>query len=357
MKILFIISSLNKCGPVNQLYELFSSNHSMEGAVILTLKSECASPRNKDFEDIGVQIKTPRSPSSNIISLFNAINYEIQTGGYDVICSQGIRSDFYCACLSFNLRKRVLSIVHNYIYPDYRDRYSFFIGFLMTKVHLWALHRLCEVVSVSASVSSYLKNKYGLNSVAIPNGVSLKQYNSKKLTFELKKLVGIYVGPLIKRKSVDTLLHSFSNLVRLDFELNIVGDGDQYHFLKKKYALDSRIRFLGFRDDIDDIYRNSDFYVSSSKAEGLPMSVLEALSHGLPCLLSNIPPHQELRAELPLLASITDFSKLNEIDCFLDSIYVSTNREDRLSSFANSRFSSLRMMADYLEKFKDISKR
>lgn len=355
MKILFIISSLDKCGPVNQLFELLSSNYSLSDSVILTLKKNCSSPRNKDFELIGIEVKAAQSRKINPISLYLSVKREILIGAYDVVCSQGVRGDFYCALLSPHLRKSIVSIVHNYIYPDYRDKYSLFNTVLMTVFHLWSLPRLREIISVSDSVSNYLQNQYGIKSLAIPNGVSLKKYISNVTPSNLNKLIGLYIGPLIKRKSVGTLLDSFSRLNRVDFEINIIGDGDHYEFLKDKYSFDSRIRFHGFRDDIDDIFRQSNFYVSSSRAEGLPMSVLEALSHGLFCLLSDIPPHQEISKEFPTVAKITDFSNSNEIEFFLNSIYTSGSRTDRLSNFNGSRFSSQKMAAGYLKVFNEIS--
>ena len=58
--------------------------------------------------------------------------------------------------------------------------------------------------------------------------------------------------------------------------------------MAKKYNLESKIHFLGFRNDIPQLLSISDIFIQESYREGLPRSIMEAMSVGLPCVASNI---------------------------------------------------------------------
>ena len=72
----------------------------------------------------------------------------------------------------------------------------------------------------------------------------------------------------------------------------VVGDGSARHSLElqaRQLALDDRaVRFLGARSDVDALLNAVDFFVLPSDTEGLPLSVLEAMAHGLPIVASHV---------------------------------------------------------------------
>ena len=72
----------------------------------------------------------------------------------------------------------------------------------------------------------------------------------------------------------------------------VAGDGPERDALEqqaKALSLDDRaVRFLGARTDVDDLLCAADFFVLPSDTEGLPLSVLEAMSHGLPIVASRV---------------------------------------------------------------------
>ncbi len=74
----------------------------------------------------------------------------------------------------------------------------------------------------------------------------------------------------------------------VDFVL--AGDGPERTMLEKRvyqYGLGERFRFLGNQEDMVTFYRGLDLYINTSLHEGIPMSVLEAMSHGLPAVVPN----------------------------------------------------------------------
>lgn len=119
-----------------------------------------------------------------------------------------------------------------------------------------------------------------------------------KLAFCESDFLIVYVAEFIPRKNHEFLLRSVGELRRRIPELKIllVGGGV---FLKKMKRLavdleiDDIVKFLGYRKDVADLCKMSDIYVSVSLQEGLPVSVVEAMSCGLPIVASDIRGHRD----------------------------------------------------------------
>jgi glycosyltransferase involved in cell wall biosynthesis len=115
---------------------------------------------------------------------------------------------------------------------------------------------------------------------------------------------------LIERKNPLTLLAAFDGYREAEDRLVFVGDGDLGEELLEQAnvrGLSDRVIFAGMLSR-DDVYRSlvaSDVYVSTSRGEGLPVSVLEAMACAKPVILSDIPPHREIAGRagfVPLIA-------------------------------------------------------
>jgi glycosyltransferase involved in cell wall biosynthesis len=104
--------------------------------------------------------------------------------------------------------------------------------------------------------------------------------------------VGALVARIDGRKGHATLLESLRTMKDrgVSVLINIVGEGALRPALEQRasdLSLDgSTVRFLGLRSDVDAVLKGSDFFVLPSDTEGLPLSVLEAMSHGLPVVAS-----------------------------------------------------------------------
>lgn len=102
----------------------------------------------------------------------------------------------------------------------------------------------------------------------------------------------IYVAELSKRKNQELLLNVVSKLSdRIEnLKLLLVGKGNEEERLRKQCSLlgiDDKVTFLGYRNDIADLMKASDLSVSTALQEGLPVNIMESLSTGLPCVVSN----------------------------------------------------------------------
>jgi glycosyltransferase involved in cell wall biosynthesis len=163
-----------------------------------------------------------------------------------------------------------------------------------------------EVIVVSQDLRGYFEREYGRRTVYIPNGVepppslTAPEEDSRIREFGLSKRdYAICLGRLVPEKRVHDVILAFRHI---DFpgKLVIVGDDsstDPYvSHLRRLAVADPRVVFTGLqrRPSVHALLKNAAFYVSASELEGLPMSLLECMQHGIPAVVTDIPPHREL---------------------------------------------------------------
>lgn len=129
------------------------------------------------------------------------------------------------------------------------------------------------------------------------NPVNIQEIKKKALSYNpfernnSRKFVA--VGRFAKQKGFDVLIEAFNFVVKEipDSELYIIGDttygnsevADELKELISKYQLDGKVLFPGFQDNPYPYLANADVFVLSSRYEGLPNSLIEALALGKPC--------------------------------------------------------------------------
>ncbi|MFI9553899.1 glycosyltransferase family 4 protein [Nonomuraea endophytica] len=159
------------------------------------------------------------------------------------------------------------------------------------------------VVAVSKlSAEEYGKARPGATAY-IPNGVEPPGPRpATSLVQDLGLRPGryvLFVGRLIPDKAVDVLIKAFRALPH-DMDLAIVGGsaftGDHVSSLHALAAGDKRVRMIGYAygERLEALYAHAAAYVQPSWTEGMPLTVLEAMSHGLPVVLSEIRGHLDL---------------------------------------------------------------
>lgn len=144
-----------------------------------------------------------------------------------------------------------------------------------------------KVIAVSDSLKLMLHKHFSVNALVVHNLVG--EGFGYKLSPQRSTFNFVTVGSLFHVKGYDILVEAFANIVNdnNNFRLTIVGDGNQRPLLQElinKYSLQSKVLLVGrkSRSEVADILANSDVYVSSSRNENFSVSVLEALSVGLP---------------------------------------------------------------------------
>ena len=154
-----------------------------------------------------------------------------------------------------------------------------------------------EIIVLSKGVQQYFQDTYRRATVFIPNGVAkprLREANVITETYGLEKDKYIlFLGRLVPEKGITYLIEAFQN-VKTDKKLVIAGgssDTDAFAAeLRKRAGQDGRIVFTGFVQGsaLEELYSNAYLYVLPSDLEGMPLSLLEAMSYGNCCVTSDI---------------------------------------------------------------------
>ena len=155
-----------------------------------------------------------------------------------------------------------------------------------------------EIIVLSENVKKYFKDTYNRETNFIPNGVNkpdIKDANIIKDKINLAKDNYIlFLGRLVPEKGIHYLIEAY-NKINTNKKLVIAGgssDTDMYfNELKEKSKDNKNIIFTGFvqGEELEELYSNAYIYVLPSDLEGMPLSLLEAMSYKNCCLTSDIP--------------------------------------------------------------------
>lgn len=161
------------------------------------------------------------------------------------------------------------------------------------------------IVCVSNAVRNALLTNYRFpekKTVTIHNGIGRpKPQPCKNTTSEIRTKLGldsaefvlVCVARLSEQKRVDLLLEAMARVLRenLSCKCIIVGDGPLRGELLRQaltLGLTGHVFFEGFQRNVQPYLRASNAFVLSSDREGLPLAILEAMSFGLPCIVTNV---------------------------------------------------------------------
>lgn len=173
-------------------------------------------------------------------------------------------------------------------------------GFGSKYIHLgekMAVKFADEIIVLSKGVQEYFQKTYGRKTLFIPNGVNRPVLRKADL---IKKKFGIdkdgyllFLGRIVPEKGIRYLLQAYKQL-HTDKKLVIAGgSSDTDDFLQEIHTLaagDDRIIFTGFvaGQALEELYSNAYLYLLPSDLEGMPLSLLEAMSYGNCCVVSDI---------------------------------------------------------------------
>tara|TARA_R110002049_G_scaffold197763_1_gene367830 strand:- start:6450 stop:7523 length:1074 start_codon:yes stop_codon:yes gene_type:complete len=154
------------------------------------------------------------------------------------------------------------------------------------------LYRLANFTTVLTKFDIDYYQKYNANVVVMPNPCTFSALADNN---HAKENSIIAVGNLDRyhHKGFDNLITIVTPILKKHptWDLKIVGEGEtgMNHLLQLaiKSNIENRISFLGFRSDVKDILKNSEIFILSSRFEGLPMVLMEAMSQGMACIAYN----------------------------------------------------------------------
>lgn len=216
-------------------------------------------------------------------------------GKYDVV---HFHAEGPCAMLWLPklFGKRCIATVHGLDHQ--RAKWGKFASTYIMLGEKCAVKYADEIIVLSEGVQNYFMKNYGRRTRFIPNGVSRPrirraEWIRKKYGLEKDDYI-LFLGRLVPEKGLRYLVEAFKQ-VETDKKLVIAGgSSDTEEFmneLKEMAKEDKRILFTGFVQGkiLDELYSNAYIYTLPSDLEGMPLSLLEAMSYGNCCLVSDIP--------------------------------------------------------------------
>lgn len=305
--ILYLVPSLIPCGPINVVYNILRHLDRKRFSPVVVALSDAGERCNQtDFEALGVEVHNLHltkwylqwhvgEVARRMESLFPDKRVVLHAHGY-----------YPTLILAAMKGRKTLTTVHNICDEDFVMQKGWALGSYMATMYKRCLPKLACCVAISNSMRQYYVSKVAgcKHMEVVYNGVEQmsKNYDAAVLRKELKIPDGykvlLYPAVLKKRKNHIYLEKELLNATNGKWVLLIAGDGPLRKDCIKVADGDERIRLLGYRSDIDRLLSVTDFLVSPSVSEGLPMAVLEALMAGVPCLLSAIPPHREIMQQV-----------------------------------------------------------
>jgi len=166
-----------------------------------------------------------------------------------------------------------------------------------------------------------------------PQTSEKKQKLRRTYNYTDKDFILIYVGELSYRKHQDFLISAVSVVKRdiPNIKLLLVGEGDLYGDYKKLITLlrvENNVELLGYRRDVPDLMSIADVAVSSSRQEGLPVNVMEAMAVGLPLVVSNSRGNRDLVIN-GKNGIVVELDNVNELSNALVKLYKSEELRKR----------------------------
>jgi Glycosyltransferase len=176
-----------------------------------------------------------------------------------------------------------------------REKWGKFASWYIRTGEKNAVRYADRIIVLSKEMQEYFLKTYGRDTVYIPNGVNKPE---KKDVSEIEKLWGLhkdsyvlFLGRLVPEKGVHYLLEAWKS-IKTEKKLVITGgssDTSEYIRTLKEKAGDD-VLFTGFQQGrvLEELYSNAYVYVLPSDLEGMPLSLMEAMSYGNCCLVSGI---------------------------------------------------------------------
>ena len=174
------------------------------------------------------------------------------------------------------------------------------------------LQKLDEIVVLYQQDAEMYQKSFGFRPSAIYNPLTLKP--GQRSDGQQKKFLAVgRFSP--KHKGFDLLIQAFALFANnnKEWQLDIVGDGPEKDLLAQMITtndLEARIQLHPFTNEIQTYYSSASIYVLSSRWEGMPLVLVEAMSHGLPVIASDIPTCQEVLGDFGLFFKNEDIQEL-----------------------------------------------
>lgn len=242
----------------------------------------------KELRASGLKVCVVEESSVSFWQIFRRIKTIVHDFHPDIIHSHRNKENLLAFLASrFSLKINLISTLHGL--PEFVDKPPNIIQLLKINLNKFILSRFFHTVAVSHNIKGALINRFSFSDrfvEVIHNGIEFSDSMEKDTTG--KTFVIGSSGRLFPVKDYP-LMVEIARILTLKYpaavRFELAGDGpemDSIIALLKDYGLSDNFSLVGHQDDMARFYNGLDIYLNTSVHEGIPMTILEAMSHGLP---------------------------------------------------------------------------
>jgi len=220
-----------------------------------------------------------------------------------------------------------------------------------------------NLIACSKAAAEWLFNNKSNEVKILNNGIDYDKFSfkpqirndiRKTLKIDDKTLVLGHIGRFCEPKNHDFIIEIFKELnrKRSNSILILVGDGPLKPKIEKKvneYGLKDKVKFLGIRNDVEQVIQAFDLFVFPSFHEGLPLTLIEAQAAGLPCLIS-----KNITNEVDLGLGLVDYLPITDINLWVNKIAnfsINNNRNIKKHIFIEKEYDITKIAASIQEYY------
>lgn len=364
IKILYVVNYFDDSGPCNVLINIAKHiDYTKFEVKLITLFPEKGKSQIKNFEKYGEHVYVPLKRLDVLLENVKVLKREIDKYHPDIIHATCVFAEYAVKCI---YPEKELITLHSFMKEDYIMGKGKVIGSLLCWMEKRVIKKAAIVVACGENLSKKYQQEMNLSVGYIRNGVDTdnrevaeheeKVMLRKKLGLPLNMFIFVYSANFNHIKNHHFLLECIDKLKKNNLCFLFLGDGPTWEKLKGAYH-SANVIYRGRVFNVRDFLRASDAYISVSRSEGMPMAVLEAMSEGLPVLLSNIPQHMEvLQLEKGIGKSYISDDKQDLLMKIKDITECDLEKMGKLSKELVERFfSAEKMSQEYQKKYLEIS--
>jgi len=322
--------------------------------------SECSIPYCDEYYDIPFE----RSPLKlENITAFHRLKCIINEGNYDIVHCHTPVAAILTRLAARKARKKgtkILYTAHGFHFFKGASLLNWLIYFPAEWICAFMTDTLITINNEDYALA--MKHMHAKRIEYMPGvGIDTEKAHVNKsargkicqeLGIDTDSIILLSVGELIARKNHQIVIRA---LRRLAIEKNvhylIAGSGPLYSSLEKiahENGLSDRVHLLGYRKDVMDLYSAVDIFVLPSYQEGLPVCLLEAMAHKLPCVVSKIRGNIDLINECGGIVFVPD--RVDELEARLRDMLECERREMGDYNFAKVQRYSLNHTLTAMER-------
>jgi len=347
LRIAYLIPSLDRKGPVIMAHHLVRHLKDKVETIDVYFFNE---PRR-----IGFPVTTRK------IALWQRLDLD----RYDIVHSHMLEPDFYVWKSGRHRRCRTVSTVHQFTRESLSYDFSKTVSAIITPLWNRMLRSHDCLVYISESLMNHAKgiirnpmHCFIHNGIEpIDTDVAIPPEDEARI--ERLRTGRVLIGNFAhftRRKGAEHLIELLA--VRPEAALLLVGDGKELpdlDSLSRRKGVQDRCLFLGARDDVQGYFRFLDVYAMTSRTEAFGLSLVEAVSAGVPVVCSDIGTFRELFGE----TEVTFFA-LDDIDSLKKATVTALGEKREKTALAKARFlgnyTAAKMAENYLELYKGLGR-